>query len=151
MTRQSRFWKPIHFYLVEKVLSIIDFKRLHVTKTQGLRRVDPFWDPFQQGVLLAKSRDRNHGVILLAGTRTGSRPNIVGAGCVPQLPPLRIYVNTTYQRYILLGIGHSTRAFCWMRTLCGSQRGWGEHLRIKQWCLDFVVVVFNVDINCNFS
>ena len=51
MTRQSLFWKPIHFYLFEK--------RFHVTKTQGLRWVDPFWDPFQQGLLLAKSRDRN--------------------------------------------------------------------------------------------
>ena len=46
------------------------------------------------------------GVILLAGTR--SRPNISGANCVPQLPPLRIYVNTTYQRYILWGSGHFT-------------------------------------------
>ena len=108
MTRQSRFWKPIHFYLVEKVLSIIAFKRFHVTKTPGLRRVDPFWEPFQRGLLLAKSRDRNQcsGVILLAGTR--SRPKIGGANCVPQLPPLRIYVNTTYQRYILWGSGHFT-------------------------------------------
>lgn len=46
------------------------------------------------------------GVILLAGTR--SRPNIGRANCVPQLPPLRIYVNTTYQRYILWGSGHFT-------------------------------------------
>ena len=26
-----------------------------------------------------------------------------------------------------------------------------KHLGIKRWCLDFVLVVFNVDINCNFS